>query len=267
MTTLTRRRESLAAASAFGRVLVGVDTTPVSVEAARLAAAFADADGRLELLAAFQVVYPVTVPSAIFTSPDAERFRIKAAKALYDAAAAIPDRSDAIGEIVEGRPTEALLAHADRMQATLVAVGSHGHGRLHGILLGSTATEVVHKARCSVLIARGNPESIRRIVVGVDGSRHSAAAYEVAAALAERLGAELRRVVAWGGSSIDPLLVDRVAAAREDSPDDPVPALLAAAREADLLVVGSRGLHGIKALGSVSERVAHESPISTLIVR
>ena len=36
---------------------------------------------------------------------------------------------------------------------------------------------------------------------------------------------------------------------------------------ADLLVVGSRGLHGVKALVSVSERVDHEAPCPALIVR
>ena len=38
-------------------------------------------------------------------------------------------------------------------------------------------------------------------------------------------------------------------------------------RDADLLVVGSRGLHGVRALGSVSERVAHRAPCSVLVVR
>jgi nucleotide-binding universal stress UspA family protein len=50
-------------------------------------------------------------------------------------------------------------------------------------------------------------------------------------------------------------------------PDEPATALVAAAAEADLLVVGSRGLHGLKALGSVSERVAHRARCSVLIVR
>jgi nucleotide-binding universal stress UspA family protein len=35
----------------------------------------------------------------------------------------------------------------------------------------------------------------------------------------------------------------------------------------DLLVVGSRGLQGIRSLGSVSERVAHEARCSVLVVR
>jgi nucleotide-binding universal stress UspA family protein len=33
------------------------------------------------------------------------------------------------------------------------------------------------------------------------------------------------------------------------------------------LVVGSRGLGGVRALGSVSERVAHRAPVSVLVVR
>ena len=47
----------------------------------------------------------------------------------------------------------------------------------------------------------------------------------------------------------------------------PVVALVEAARDADLLIVGSRGLHGLKALGSVSERVAHDASCSVLVVR
>jgi nucleotide-binding universal stress UspA family protein len=43
--------------------------------------------------------------------------------------------------------------------------------------------------------------------------------------------------------------------------------LLGAVEPSDLLVVGSRGLHGIRALGSVSERVAHKAPCSVLVVR
>jgi nucleotide-binding universal stress UspA family protein len=47
----------------------------------------------------------------------------------------------------------------------------------------------------------------------------------------------------------------------------PVDALVAASAEADLLVIGSRGLHGLASLGSVSERVAHRAHCSVLVVR
>ena len=51
------------------------------------------------------------------------------------------------------------------------------------------------------------------------------------------------------------------------SDEKPVPALLHAAEAADLLVVGSRGVTRLRALGSVSERVAHHAPCSLLVVR
>ena len=44
-------------------------------------------------------------------------------------------------------------------------------------------------------------------------------------------------------------------------------ALVGASHDADLVVVGSRGLQGLRALGSVSERVAHQASCSVLIVR
>jgi nucleotide-binding universal stress UspA family protein len=48
---------------------------------------------------------------------------------------------------------------------------------------------------------------------------------------------------------------------------EPVRALVGASGIADLVVVGSRGLHGLKALRSVSERVAHQAECSVLVVR
>ena len=36
---------------------------------------------------------------------------------------------------------------------------------------------------------------------------------------------------------------------------------------ATLIVLGARGLSGVSALGSVSERVAHQAPCSVLVVR
>jgi nucleotide-binding universal stress UspA family protein len=49
-------------------------------------------------------------------------------------------------------------------------------------------------------------------------------------------------------------------------PTDPVTALVEHSRTVDLVVVGSRGVHGLRALGSVSERVAHQAHCTALIV-
>jgi len=45
-----------------------------------------------------------------------------------------------------------------------------------------------------------------------------------------------------------------------------VRALVERSRNADLVVVGARGVHGIRAIGSVSERVAHQADCTALVV-
>ena len=120
-----------------------------------------------------------------------------------------------------------------------------------------------------MLVARDAAGELpRSIVAGVDGSPESAAALVAARRLAERFGATLLPVVARGGKGVRADLAELIAGShREDSPDEPVVALAAAAADADLLVVGSRGLHGLASLGSVSEGVAHRARSSVLIVR
>jgi nucleotide-binding universal stress UspA family protein len=56
--------------------------------------------------------------------------------------------------VVEGRPAEQLLAQLNRQQFDLVVVGSRGRGNVARLLLGSTSSEVLASAPCSVLIVR-----------------------------------------------------------------------------------------------------------------
>jgi nucleotide-binding universal stress UspA family protein len=262
-TTSAQRR------SLFSRVLVGIDGSEESREAARQAALLVD--GELTLLATYDVA-PAIVAGTGTEVPgyyDEDVQRDAATNALWrgyeDVEIASPTR-----KIARGRPADALISEVDRERDTLLVVGSHGHGRLAGFVMGSTATEVIHKAPCSVLVARRSEsdEFPNKVIVGVDGSPESAAAYAVARRLSERFDADLWPVVAHGGKAVDRRLVDLIVDdRREELPDEPVAALVAAGAGADLLVVGSRGLHGLRALGSVSERVAHEAHSSVLVVR
>lgn len=105
----------------------------------------------------------------------------------------------------------------------------------------------------------------RSIVVGVDGSPASQEAEALARSLAERLAVPLHVVVAQGGKPVD---IEGLRGTKDLQWDDrrPVDALVAASEGADLLVLGSRGLHGLDALGSVSERVAHAARSPVLVV-
>jgi nucleotide-binding universal stress UspA family protein len=268
--TETAATPDVAPTRIFSRVLVGVDGSPEGFEAARQAARLHDITGELALLSAW--ILPMPADSAGMAIPyatDPAPSLLRAEEAVAAAKEQVAAITAATAIVTEGTGWDALLREGRRRSSTLIAVGSHGLGRALGVLFGSTATELVHKAPCSVLVARlAGDEFPRTIVVGVDGSPESAAAYAAARTLAKRFGARLWPVVAHGGHEIDRRKIAAIIDQRyEELQDEPVTALVAAAAEADLVVVGSRGVHGLKSLGSVSERVAHRARCSTLIVR
>ena len=251
-------------APVFARVVVGVDETEESLAAVQQAARLVDPGGELALVTA------VHVGKAAGTGFGATR---AAAHLEADAAAGL-ERAHALAPaaqtvLVRGEPLAALTAAIEQEDATLVVVGSHGRRRGAGLVLGSVATSLLRDVPCAVLVARPPSEPDRfpsRLVAGVDGSPEGDAAAALARHLAERHGARLRLVVAGGGKNVDAAAVRTSHPDADETPEAPVNALLAAADGADLLVVGSRGLHGVKALGSVSERVAHQAACSVLVV-
>ena len=173
-------------------------------------------------------------------------------------------------KLVEGDPRFCLLAEIERRQATLVAVGSHGLSRAAGIALGAVSTHLLHEAPCSVLIARGAIDVAhwpRRIVVGVDGSPDSELALRVGRSLAARFDSDVRAITATQDAYVELDEARRLAPGLEEHDGHALDVLTAAAETSDLLVIGSRGLRGVRALGSVSERLAHDAEHSVLVVR
>ena len=57
-------------------------------------------------------------------------------------------------EMIEGSIAEAILDVAKVRKSDLIVMGSHGHSRLVGALLGSNSQKVVSHASCPVLIVR-----------------------------------------------------------------------------------------------------------------
>jgi nucleotide-binding universal stress UspA family protein len=251
-------------ATIFNRILCGVDGTPESLVAVRQAVRLEDGDGALWLAA---VANLAKAAHAGIAAPHAAELLQQEAEGALAAAREIA--LSASEKLLGGDPVAALLREAEAEQATMIALGSHGRGRAAGMLLGTVAARMLRDAPCSVLIARPARDSEswpRSVVVGVDGSSESAAAFTVATAIAERFSASLNAV----GSTkdqLDPEAAHAIAPALEEQPDTAVAALAAASESVDLIVVGSRGLHGLKALGSVSERVAHQARSSVLVVR
>jgi nucleotide-binding universal stress UspA family protein len=253
-----------ASPSTFERIVCGVDGTPESLVAVRQAVRLQEPHGHLHVASVAPLAKAAHAGFA--ASHAAEQLQQEAEAALGDARAIAPSAST---KLMDGDPVGVLLREVEAEQTTLIAVGSHGRGRTAAMLLGTVAARMLRDAPCSVLIAREARDEKtwpQSMVVGIDGSLEAAGAFAVAHALAERFGASVRAVASIG-DQFDRQAALAITSELEEQPVGAVDALAAASESADLVLVGSRGLHGLKALGSVSERVANQARSSVLVVR
>jgi nucleotide-binding universal stress UspA family protein len=51
-----------------------------------------------------------------------------------------------------GRPAVTILDQARKLKPDLIVLGSHGHGLMHDLILGSTAQGVLRRSPCPVLV-------------------------------------------------------------------------------------------------------------------
>ncbi|MFI9615121.1 universal stress protein [Streptomyces sp. NPDC052023] len=206
-------------------------------------------------------------------------------------------------DIVEGDAADALAAAAD--QSEMLVLGSRGHGRVVGFLLGSVGQQVIAGTSRPVVLVRSGDRATgevdgREIVVGQEGdAQDSAAALGFAFETAAARGATVRAVRAWtlppvfayspgslklldeaGGP--EPYQTKALSEAlqpwRERFPDVPVvehvemgsagQVLLSVAGRAQLMVVGRRARRtavGAR-IGSVAHGVLHHAACPVAVV-
>ncbi|MFI6760104.1 universal stress protein [Micromonospora sp. NPDC050417] len=222
--------------------------------------------------------------------------------AAVDQAVASHPGLDVRGEVLESPATMGLRERS--ADATMVVLGSRGHGGFTGLLAGSTTIALSAHAHCPVVVvpstappgSTGADDPARgRVVVGTDGSPYSQLALGWAIERAAPRGAPVHAVRVWTESTTrwrpaesDPSEMSR---AEQDAVDQqlvdwrrrfpdlsitgevvaghPVEVLVEASRRARLLVVGSRGRGGFRGLllGSVSQQVLHHTECPAVVVR
>jgi len=277
-------------------IIIGYDRSPDAEAAARWALDEAARTGApVEFVYAYE--WPTWLPSASMVPapavwPDGETDRaIKAT--LYKAVATARQAHPSVRVHLAIVSNSAALTLIDRStEAGLVVLGCRGHSAVTG-LLGSVSVAVSAHAHCPVVVVRGTPAADAPVVVGVDdsASAQSALGFAVEEAVARHVG--LRVIRAWapvtGLWEEGPMVTRTVTAPERRSFDElvavwrqkrpeldisaeavvahPAAALVEASKEAQLLVVGTRG-HGVVAgmvLGSVGQHLLRHSACTVAV--
>jgi nucleotide-binding universal stress UspA family protein len=293
------------------RVLLAYDGSPTAVEALALADAIDWPAG--SVIRVVGVVEPrkATLPAPwgvgdFYPVPDFENKLVAYAEdQIRDAVSRLRRHGVAVEGAVARGPAATVIDEAARtLRADLAIVGSHGHGLLASLLLGSVSAEVVDHAGSPVLVAR--QRSMDRVLFATDGSPSALAAERILGEwmIFDRVPIRVLSVAdvvaPWHTGIAPPMYrqaldayardVDDAEAAHALLAEDSARRLRARGRRAeaclrtgdaateiveaaadwgtDLVAMGSRGISGFKrvVLGSVARDVLHDSHASVLVV-
>ncbi|MCU1606456.1 MAG: uspa protein [Modestobacter sp.] len=235
------------------------------------------------------------------TSDVLAALRASAEDVLRSVAAEVSSVAGAGGvtwSVREGRSIEVLRAAS--AEAQLLVLGSRGVGGVAGLLLGSTASGVVTRTSCPVIVLPDDTtvwvSERRSVVVGVEGRPGDDAVIAFAVDEAAALRTDVIALHAWQETELDPtylsvgplvdwagfradegrVLTDALAGWRDKQPDVVIRevvlrdraahGLVAAALTAQLLVVGYPERNRIAALTSTTHGVLHRAACPVAVI-
>ena len=211
------------------------------------------------------------------------------------------------GEVEEAHvrfshPDEKIVTLAQEIGAGLIAIGSRGLSPVRRLLVGSVSGFVVRHAHCPVMVVRWKPMAFpANILLASDGSEEATLALQSAADLAQRTGSDLHLMTVAPDypyvydtyynlrraeeiervrQEAQRVLDEQVRKAGEAGASvakshlrvgavDEEVVVLGEEEGVDLIVVGSRGLGGVRRalMGSVSDSVVRHAHCPVLVMR
>lgn len=286
------------------RILVAVDGSDQSYEAAR-ALAHLSPMRQLVILNAMDVpkpAYPMMVPEVaqeLYTTVE-RGMREDGERLLNRTVSILPFHTGPTSKRLEvGNPADAILSVAEQERADLIVLGARGLGPVQEVLLGSVSHRVITQAPCPTLVVNKHMRALKQVLLAVEGEQDAEAAVKFLATKPFKESAQVTVLTIlpfaaplWPvGISDSEALKEKAIESGRDFVDsvaaklfklgyqasgsvtlgDPGHAILgwAGTTKPDLIMMGSRGRHGVTRflLGSASHAVLHRAPCPVLVFR
>ncbi|MCX5892907.1 MAG: universal stress protein [Deltaproteobacteria bacterium] len=179
---------------------------------------------------------------------------------------------------------DGILEEVEEVKPDWIIMGRHGLTGLARLLMGSVTARVIGHSPVNVLVVpQGAPLEFKRLLMPRDDSPFSAAAWEEALSISQRMGSHLigMAVAATDGevetakAVVQKMEADAKmrgvaleTAVPQGRPDQAI-IMFAQAKKVNLIVMGSHGRTGWRKLlmGSVVERVIGQAPCPVLVVK
>ncbi|MFT5126280.1 MAG: nucleotide-binding universal stress UspA family protein [Kiritimatiellia bacterium] len=184
-------------------LMVPVDFSDVSEKQLRAVNALVDPEGGA--VEVFHVLNPfpgyMGYGADIGSAPMSEEEQLKGLQEAADLLRKYVDKPEVTfsSALIKGEVIPKILAEIESRKADIVVMGSHGHGALYDLMIGSTLEGVLHRCARPVLIVpsqgEGEPLSkIKSIMVSVDFSDVSQELLRWASQIAQLHGSEVHLV-------------------------------------------------------------------------
>jgi len=139
----------------FKQILIAVDDSEFAGQAADLAIELAKP---LKAKIGFIHVFNPSVGPGTMWSVPADSLAEMSEREAKDLLARFRERAPARSKVPEflesGNPASKIVDVAKSWPADLIVIGSHGRGKIGGLLMGSVSQEVLGHAPCPVLVVR-----------------------------------------------------------------------------------------------------------------